>query len=272
MLHTVFSAECNPIFDWHSIALFHSHKASGQAGGITRLLACSPMQLKTYGGLDIGPTFVHPNHRTDEGMNYAAFNKPASVNYWVHSGAVPPNVKYVMQLDADMLIHRPIDPVAIGVQSGVVASAPYDYLIGTSTGLADVFGIKNKKLQARVGGVHIFEVEDLKRIAPLWLNYTERVRDFSCKEPERYYELAAPQGNRHDHSSEARGRRRQFMWMVEMYGEMTVPCRQPPPARHRCAAHLPPACTRLRFRGGRSRHRQAHRDARSDEGHRRCAC
>ena len=38
-MHTVFSAECNAIFDWHSVALFHSHAQSGQPGGITRLLA-----------------------------------------------------------------------------------------------------------------------------------------------------------------------------------------------------------------------------------------
>ena len=37
-------------------------------------------------------------------MNYAAFNKPASVYYWVRSGRVPPGVVYVMQLDADMLL------------------------------------------------------------------------------------------------------------------------------------------------------------------------
>lgn len=218
MLHTVFSAECNAIFDWHSIALFRSHNTSGQQGGITRLLACSKEQLKTYRGLDIGPTFVHPNHRTDEGMNYAAFNKPASVNYFVHSSALPEGVEFLMQLDADMLVHRPIDPRSLGVKPGVVLSAPYDYLIGTTTGLADVFGVKNQQWMARVGGVHVFHIDDIKRIAPLWLNYTERVRDFSCRDPERYYELAAPGGNRNDHSAEALGRRRQFMWMVEMYG------------------------------------------------------
>ena len=218
MLHTVFSAECNPIFDWHSVGLFHSHKTSGQAGGITRLLACSGEQLKSYRGLDIGPTFVHHNHRGDEKMNYAAFNKPASVNYWVHSGAVPAGVEYVMQLDADMLIHRPVDPPDFGLKEGVVVSAPYDYLVGTHTALPDVFGVKNKHLQARVGGVHIFHINDLKRIAPLWLNFTERVRDFACRDPERYYELASPDAKRDDHTAVGRGRRRQFMWMVEMYG------------------------------------------------------
>ena len=53
-VHTVFSAECNPTFDWHSIALFHSHKTSGQPGGITRLLACNQDELATYHGLSIG--------------------------------------------------------------------------------------------------------------------------------------------------------------------------------------------------------------------------
>jgi len=66
--------------------------------------------------------------------------------------------------------------------------------------------------------VHVFHVDDIKNIAPLWLNYTERVRDFACREPERYYLLAAPGATRDDQSDEAKGRRRQFMWMVEMYG------------------------------------------------------
>ena len=217
-VHTVFSAECNPTFDWHSVALFHSHAKSGQPGGITRLLACEPAKLRTYRGLDIGPTFVHHNHRGKKGMNYAAFNKPASVYYWVRSGRVPPGVVYVMQLDADMLIHRPVDPAALGVKYGTVLSAPYDYLVGTTSGLADVFGVRNKSLQARCGGMHVFHIDDLRRIAPLWLHFTEEVREFACREPERYYRLASPRSADADDSSAALGRRRQFMWMVEMYG------------------------------------------------------
>ena len=29
-LHVVFSAECTPLFDWHSVGLFYSFYASGQ--------------------------------------------------------------------------------------------------------------------------------------------------------------------------------------------------------------------------------------------------
>lgn len=215
-VHTVFSAECNPTFDWHSVALFHSHRTSGQPGGITRLLACSEEQLLTYQGLDIGPTFVHRNHRGMGGMNYAAFNKPASVKYWTQSQAVPDGVEFVMQLDADMLIHRPVYPGQLGVRPGVVLSAPYNYLVGTTSGLADVFGVRNQSLMARVGGVHVFHISDLRRIAPLWLEFTERVRRFSCEQPLKYFELASPPDK--GDMKEIVGRRRQFMWMVEMYG------------------------------------------------------
>ena len=174
-VHTVFSAECNPTFDWHSIALFHSHKTSGQPGNITRLLACNDDELATYHGLSIGATFVHRNHRHKFGMNYAAYNKPASVFYWTQSGQVPPGVEYVMQLDADMLINRPVWPATLGVRFGTVLSAPYNYLVGTSTGLADHFGVRNKSYMARCGGMHVFHIRDLTRIAPLWLRFTERV-------------------------------------------------------------------------------------------------
>ena len=35
-LHVVFSAECTPLFDWHSVGLFYSFYASGQHGNIIR--------------------------------------------------------------------------------------------------------------------------------------------------------------------------------------------------------------------------------------------
>ena len=68
--------------------------------------------------------------------------------------------------------------------------------------------------------MHVFHIRDLTRIAPLWLRFTERVRDYACREPLKFYELASPreQGRASQVESEVKGRRRQFMWMVEMYG------------------------------------------------------
>ena len=151
-VHTVFSAECNPMFDWHSVALFHSHRTSGQPGGITRLLACDKEALASYRGLDIGPTFVHPNLRHWAGHNYAALNKPGSVKAWLESGEVPESVEYVLFIDADMLINRPLIPAEVGARRGTVVSVPYNYLVGTAQGLADLFNVSNQHMMARCGG------------------------------------------------------------------------------------------------------------------------
>lgn len=68
--------------------------------------------------------------------------------------------------------------------------------------------------------MHVFHISDLRRIAPLWLLFTERVRRFSCEEPLRYFKLASPDeaGDLKDITN----RRRQFMWMVEMYGKAST--------------------------------------------------
>ena len=39
---------------------------------------------------------------------------------------MPAGVEYVMQLDADMLINRPVWPASLGVEYGTVLSAPYN--------------------------------------------------------------------------------------------------------------------------------------------------
>ena len=100
-LHTVFTSECNNVqFDWFATGVFESFRASGEStpagrcamarnecpavrtagmrGKITRLLACSPEELRTYKGMDIGPTFVHPNYRHNpiNGDVSASCNKP----------------------------------------------------------------------------------------------------------------------------------------------------------------------------------------------------
>ena len=49
-LTVVFSAECNSLFDWHSIAIFYSFETSNfsRSANLTRLLACSDEQMAAY--------------------------------------------------------------------------------------------------------------------------------------------------------------------------------------------------------------------------------
>ena len=110
-LHVVFSAECNPSMTWQAIALFHSFRHVGQVGNITRLLACSAEQLKSYNGMDVGPTFVHHNmrfgHELIDETGYPSYNKPASVMFFLQEVDVQED--YIALLDTDMLLRQPLD-------------------------------------------------------------------------------------------------------------------------------------------------------------------
>ena len=136
-LHVVFSAECIPAFDWQSVGLFYSFYRVKQPGKITRLLACSEEQLKTYPktNLEMGPTFVHRNMRFDhandaeredpfhdqKGRGYASYNKPYSVTAWLEERVV--EEEWILMMDTDMFFRAPIDPVSLGVRRGNVVSA-----------------------------------------------------------------------------------------------------------------------------------------------------
>lgn len=60
-IHTLFSTECTPYFDWQTAGLMHSFHLSGQPGNITRLLSCTDEELKHYKGHDLAPTHYVPS-------------------------------------------------------------------------------------------------------------------------------------------------------------------------------------------------------------------
>jgi hypothetical protein len=183
----VFSAECNHALSWQSVGIFHSHEAVDQPGPITRLLACSDEQLQTYRGLDIGPTFVHHNmrfgHPLIDEVGYPSYNKPASVMFWLEQ--VDVKEEFIALLDTDMQLREPLDPVALGARRGVVVSAEYAYLVGTKGKFARRFlEAEEVPLAAQCGGFHIFHRDDLRVIAPLWVEFTKRVRAFAKEDME----------------------------------------------------------------------------------------
>ena len=99
---------------------------------MTRLLACSEEELKTYKGLDLGPTFVHPNYRHNpiNGDTSASYNKPASVMHFSQSSNY--TEEFLLFIDADMILwpHKPIDLHKLGARKGVVVSERVSYMIG----------------------------------------------------------------------------------------------------------------------------------------------
>ena len=108
--------------------------------------------------------------------------------------------------------------MALGCARGVVVSAEYTYLVGTETGFAERFIARDlvPKL-AQVGGFHIFHREDLRAIAPKWLEFTKQVRAFAHAEPDAFFRESMAPLDAKDEPLRA-VRQKQSKWHSEMYG------------------------------------------------------
>ncbi|PSR87523.1 Peptidyl serine alpha-galactosyltransferase [Actinidia chinensis var. chinensis] len=174
-IHTVFSTECTPYFDWQTVGLVHSFHLSGQPGNITRLLSCTDEDLKHYKGRDLAPTHYVPSMSRHPltGDWYPAINKPAAVLHWLNHANV--DAEFIVILDADMIMRGPITPWEFKAARGRPVSTPYDYLIGCENELAKLH-TRNPEACDKVGGVIIMHIDDLRKFALLWLHKTEEVR------------------------------------------------------------------------------------------------
>lgn len=174
-IHTVFSTECTPYFDWQTVGLMHSFHLSGQPGNITRLLSCTDKDLKQYKGHDLAPTHYVPSMSEHPltGDWYPAINKPAAVVHWLNHAKI--DADYIVILDADMIMRGPITPWEFKAARGRPVSTPYEYLIGCDNELARLH-TRHPEACDKVGGVIIMHIEDLRKFAYLWLLKTEEVR------------------------------------------------------------------------------------------------
>lgn len=175
-VHTIFSTECNPYFDWQTMGLVYSAKKVGQPGPITRLMACDKPDYKH--NLKDVDTHTHPNWAKHPvtGDHYSPYNKPASIVHWLENTEV--TAEYIIILDADMVIRNAITNDIVKAERGRPVSAHYGYLVGI---FPDHYmkvkeRVKNVEKAQQVGGFSVMHVEDLRKVAPLWLKWTEEVR------------------------------------------------------------------------------------------------
>ena len=179
--HYVFSADCKPYMDWQSIALYRSWQKVGSPGMITRLLSCDERTLASYEYLDIMPTHVTPRFdNIDPEDGYAAYNLPGSMLHFMEHAEDALATKWIVKLDADMILRKPLTVTEGGLTAGpgVVAAGFYGYLAGVDNEMAEMFveDAETRSRLAKVGGWEIFHAPDLARAAPLWFEYTKRVR------------------------------------------------------------------------------------------------
>ena len=180
--HYVFSADCQPYMTWQARALYDSWRTIGSPGRITRLLSCTEAQYETYAHLDVVPDTVkcpdfvwYAKEKYGDADGYAAYNLPGGMNHWAQN--VGTDRKWVVKLDADMLLLKPLTVEEIPAKRGTAASGEYDYLVGTRNGMAKWFlNEEEERLIAPVGGWEIFDAKDFIALTPYWLEYTAKVR------------------------------------------------------------------------------------------------
>eukprot|EP00873_Tetraselmis_striata_P002928 jgi/Tetstr1/423192/TSEL_001312.t1 len=189
--HTVFPVECK--FDyllWQTVGLWHTFRKVGMPGSFTRLLSCAEDKRQRFidaGAMDICPTFVTPSF-TDyhAGDSYGPYNMAGTVLHWVQHAHI--KEEYILILDSDMVLLRPLLPSHLGIAPGRAVAAFYGYLKGVANDLAerhipeiaprdDLLAGPRGRRSDQVGGVQSMTLADLKRVAPLWLKYTEEVRE-----------------------------------------------------------------------------------------------
>ena len=193
--HYVFSADCKPYMDWQSVALYRSWQNVGSPGMITRLLSCDEHTLASYRYLDLMPTHVTPSYGDiDPADSYAAYNLPGSMLHFMEHAKDALATKWIVKLDADMILRKPLTVTQGGLTAGpgVVAAGFYGYLEGVDNEMAAMF-VEDAEIRSRlakVGGWEIFHAPDLARAAPLWFEYTKKVRTDkrargTCSSPRR---------------------------------------------------------------------------------------
>lgn len=189
-IHTLVLTECANYQDWQTIVAAFAWRESGQPGNVTRVVNCPPDRTKSYTQLmmEVMPTFWAREYLYNAKIKdtYAAYNKPGAVVDFL--AKAPAQERYAIVLDSDMLLHKPFLPEEFDIKPGwAVGSSGYNYLRGVVNDLAmrHVSNIapRNDTLAGpvgrrgdQVGGPYFMLMDDLRRVAPLWLSATEEMR------------------------------------------------------------------------------------------------
>lgn len=223
-IHVVFGAVCSNSMDWKSIAIFHSFKTSGWGDtNITRVMACTEAQLKTYKGMSIGPTFVFTDQQTiKEYEDSPTYNKPAGILHFTQEVEI--EEEFILYVDADMLFRRKIDAGDFSARKGLVITEWTWYIQeGIKNGLAEQFltnpdAIERAK-NTHGGYYHLFHKEDAKKLSPLWLHYTKEIRHH----PEKYFADLPGSTLKEDINVEQKGLHHgEAPWISEMVRSQTA--------------------------------------------------
>lgn len=190
-VHTVFFTDCTEASDWQSLTFGYAWRQSNQPGPLTRIMSCTDEQAKRRRPDTLAVINTHTAPSDDKSPRggrdrFPAYNKPAAIKDWLKH--FTPEEEWVLLMEADMMLRRPVTPEDYSLDgAGTAVAAKFDRLGGVANQLAlhHIPDVKPRtdtragpagRRADQVGGFMLVHRDDLKRIADLWIKYTEAIR------------------------------------------------------------------------------------------------
>lgn len=167
------SAQCKKYQDWQCAVLDWSIKKRWPTARYTRVLSCDNPEYKYQSVVDssvVRDWGIHP----ETGDGYLPYNRPAGlVEYFKHC---IPNEEYLIIVDPDTILRKPLDDIP--VTKGRPVAQKYEYLTrgdALQKIAKEILG-SSDNVQP-IGMPMIIYRDDLVKLAPVWLKYTEEIRN-----------------------------------------------------------------------------------------------
>ena len=188
-IHVVTTTECNGhYFEFQSLALKYTFEKVYPGGYITRVVSCKRADLLEEEDMEMMDTLVVPSwaeHPITHDV-YSPYNRPVGLMFWLAERK--PAAEWTLIVDPDMLFRQPFQFDLASIPDGVAMSSGYTYLKGVRNELADrhighiaprddSYGGPIGRRADQAGAFYFIRTRDLLTIAPLWLKYTEDVRN-----------------------------------------------------------------------------------------------
>jgi hypothetical protein len=171
------SAQCRPYQDWQALGVWWSAKQVWPEAIYTRLLSCNEQQRPEYDYHTLVPTFLasdwewHPITKD----HYPPYNRPIAILEYLQK--TPNADEYLVIVDPDIIFRKPMDSIPISLEKPVAQR--YEYLNnddGLQTLARKFLDDEGSPVQP-IGMPIIIHRTTLSVLAPLWVSFTEKIRD-----------------------------------------------------------------------------------------------
>lgn len=164
------SAQCKSYQDWQVLSLFHSAKKYWPDVSVIRLMSCAPSLRSKYKYTEICPTITLSEWERYSNDEYLPYNRPGTLVEFISTYNSLDEIFILM--DPDMIILKPLN---LPVLEGRPIAQRYEYMEGNLlTKLSKL--TKNPHLVQPVGQPMLIHGRDLRRLAPLYLDFTYKIR------------------------------------------------------------------------------------------------